>query len=166
MNTISARQSGGRGGIPRGLLASGPVILSYGFRPFFLGAAIWACVAMAAWIMTLTGLLAVGGDYGASAWHGHEMLFGFGSAVVAGFLLTAVPNWTGRLPVSGRPLLAALPALGGRSAGAGVAGHARASCRRYWWSRPSFPHCLRSASERSSPAANGPTSRSSAGWAR
>lgn len=105
MKTTSAPQLAARGGIPRGLLASGPVILSYGFRPFFLGASIWACLAMVVWILTLTGLMSVGGDYGASAWHGHEMLFGFGSAVVAGFLLTAVPNWTGRLPVSGRPLL-------------------------------------------------------------
>jgi uncharacterized protein involved in response to NO len=60
---------------------------------------------MVLWIIAVEGLVDVGGGYGAQAWHAHEMLFGFGSAVVAGFLLTAVPNWTGRLPVSGPPLM-------------------------------------------------------------
>lgn len=59
---------------------------------------------MVAWVAAVTGMIEIGGGYGAIAWHAHEMLFGFGSAIVAGFLLTAVPNWTGRLPVSGRPL--------------------------------------------------------------
>ena len=93
-----------RGGIPRGLKMTGPVILSYGFRPFFLGGAVWAVVAMVLWIGVLVFGVPVGGDYGAAAWHMHEMLFGFASAVLAGFLFTAVPNWTGRLPVSGAPL--------------------------------------------------------------
>lgn len=92
--------------VPRGLARTGPVLFSYGFRPFFLGAALHAIVAMALWIAALSLGLAVGGDYGASHWHAHEMLFGFAPAVLAGFLLTAVPNWTGRLPVSGRPLIA------------------------------------------------------------
>ena len=95
-----------RGGIPRGLSATGPILFSYGFRPFFLGGAIWACAAMALWVAALTGHIGLAEDYGAFAWHAHEMLFGFASAVLAGFLLTAVPNWTGRLPVSGMPLLA------------------------------------------------------------
>ncbi|MFD1745901.1 NnrS family protein [Rhizobium helianthi] len=95
----------GRGGVPRGLSSTGPVLFSYGFRPFFLGGAVWACCAMLLWILTLMGTLDIAQGYGASAWHAHEMLFGFGSAVLAGFLLTAVPNWTGRLPVSGAPLL-------------------------------------------------------------
>ena len=95
-----------RGGVPRGLSMTGPVLFSYGFRPFFLGGAVWACAAMTLWIMTMAGYLNVSGDYGPVAWHAHEMLFGFSSAIVAGFLLTAVPNWTGRLPVSGLPLIA------------------------------------------------------------
>lgn len=95
-----------KGGIPRGLSATGPILFSYGFRPFFLGGAIWACAAMVLWIAAVSGNIEIGGEYGARAWHAHEMLFGFGSAIVAGFLLTAVPNWTGRLPVSGRPLMA------------------------------------------------------------
>lgn len=76
-------------------------LFSYGFRPFFLGAAIWAVLAVALWIGSLAGLWELAPGYGALAWHAHEMLFGYGSAVVAGFLLTAVPNWTGALPVAG-----------------------------------------------------------------
>ncbi len=94
-----------KGGIPRGLARTGPVIFSYGFRSFFLGGALWAIVAMVLWIAALSGFIDLGGDYGAPNWHAHEMLFGFASAVLAGFLLTAVPNWTGRLPVSGKPLV-------------------------------------------------------------
>ncbi|PWE54691.1 short-chain dehydrogenase [Metarhizobium album] len=94
-----------RGAVPRGLSTTGPILFSYGFRPFFLGAAVWACTAMCLWILALTGRLDLAEGYGAHAWHQHEMLFGFASAVLAGFLLTAVPNWTGRLPVSGRPLI-------------------------------------------------------------
>ncbi|OAP35114.1 short-chain dehydrogenase [Sinorhizobium glycinis] len=92
------------GYVPRGLARTGPVLFSYGFRPFFLGGSIWAIAAMTLWIVALAGHIELGGSYGAHAWHAHEMLFGFASAVLAGFLLTAVPNWTGRLPVSGRPL--------------------------------------------------------------
>jgi uncharacterized protein involved in response to NO len=104
MTDIQQATTRRRGGIPRGLLDTGPILLSYGFRPFFLGAALWACGAMVLWLTALGGLLPVAGQYGALAWHTHEMLFGFASAVLAGFLLTAVPNWTGRLPVSGSPL--------------------------------------------------------------
>lgn len=91
--------------VPRGIAATGPVIFSYGFRPFFLAAAIWAVLAMTLWLGALTGFVEVAGDYGATAWHAHEMLFGYTTAVLAGFLLTALPNWTGRLPVSGWPLI-------------------------------------------------------------
>ncbi|MGH6762613.1 MAG: NnrS family protein [Phyllobacterium sp.] len=91
--------------IPRGIATTGPVLFSYGFRPFFLGAGIWAIAAMALWIVALSTGRSVGGSYGALHWHSHEMLFGFSSAVLAGFLLTAVPNWTGSLPVSGKPLI-------------------------------------------------------------
>ena len=103
--------------IPRGIAQSGPVILSYGFRPFFLLAGTWAAVAMVLWIGALSGLWAVGGGEGPIAWHAHEMLFGYGAAALAGFVLTAIPNWTGRLPVSGRPLAILLALwLAGRTA--------------------------------------------------
>lgn len=91
--------------VPRGLKTTGPVIFSYGFRPFFLGAGLWAILTMLLWILSLTISIPLGGSYDALNWHAHEMLFGFGSAVLAGFLLTAVPNWTGNLPVSGQPLI-------------------------------------------------------------
>lgn len=82
------------------LSAVGP-LFSYGFRPFFLGAAILAVLSVALWVGSLAGLWQLAPSYGDLAWHAHEMLFGYGSAVVAGFLLTAVPNWTGGLPVAG-----------------------------------------------------------------
>ncbi|WP_428413630.1 NnrS family protein [Pararhizobium sp.] len=91
--------------VPRGLATTGPILLSYGFRPFFLGGGSWAVVAMVLWIAALMFGWPIGGDYGAAHWHAHEMLFGFTPAILAGFLLTAVPNWTGRLPVSGPPLM-------------------------------------------------------------
>ncbi len=90
--------------VPRGIAHTGPVILAYGFRPFFLGAGIWAVLSMGLWIAGIALSLPVGVGYGGAAWHAHEMLFGYTSAALAGFLLTAIPNWTGRLPVSGAPL--------------------------------------------------------------
>jgi len=84
---------------------SGPAILSYGFRPLFLSASLWSAVAMVVWIAMLTGRLALPTAFDPIAWHVHELLYGYLPAVVAGFLLTAVPNWTGRLPVTGMPLL-------------------------------------------------------------
>jgi len=83
---------------------TGPPILGYGFRPFFLSAALFAALAMAAWIGALTGLWPVPSAFGPVEWHVHEFLWGYLSAVVAGFMLTAVPNWTGRLPIAGWPL--------------------------------------------------------------
>jgi len=91
--------------VPRGIARSGPVIFSYGFRPFFLAAGLWAIAAMVLWIGALAAGWEIGGSYGGPHWHAHEMLFGYSSAALAGFLLTAVPNWTGRLPVSGTPLI-------------------------------------------------------------
>lgn len=87
---------------------------SRGFRPFFLAAAVWAVAAIAIWPPFFTGEIQVPTAFSARDWHVHEMIFGYGSAVVAGFLLTAIPNWTGRLPVAGRPLilLCALWAIG------------------------------------------------------
>lgn len=91
--------------VPRGIANGGLAVLSYGFRPFFLLAGVFAFLAMIAWIGALTLGWEVGGDYGMANWHAHEMLFGYTSAALAGFMLTTIPNWTGRLPVSGLPLL-------------------------------------------------------------
>lgn len=81
-------------------------MLSVGFRPFFLGAAIWAGLSMILWIGLLSGSFMLPIALDPVSWHTHEFLFGYLHAVVAGFLLTAVPNWTGRLPVVGVPLAA------------------------------------------------------------
>ncbi len=82
----------------------GPAILSFGFRPFFLGAAVWAALAMALWVLALSGALDLPSRFDPASWHAHEFLFGYLAAVIAGFLLTAVPNWTGQLPIVGWPL--------------------------------------------------------------
>lgn len=85
---------------------TGPAILSYGFRPFFLAGAIWAALSVALWLPLLSGHVALPTAFAPLDWHSHELVFGYVPAIVAGFLLTAVPNWTGRLPVVGWPLLA------------------------------------------------------------
>ena len=84
---------------------AGPALFSFGFRPFFLFGAVWAALAAPLWIWSYLSGHATVGAAPALAWHVHEMLFGFIGAIVAGFLLTAVPNWTGRLPVRGLPLM-------------------------------------------------------------
>ena len=83
-------------------------ILSYGFRPFFLLAALHAALVMLAWLPIFYGELALHSAFSPVDWHAHEMLYGFLPAVITGFLLTAIPNWTGRLPIQGAPLLALL----------------------------------------------------------
>lgn len=84
---------------------SGPAFLSRGFRPFFLLAAIWAAVAMVIWIALISGYDPLLSAFDPVSWHAHEMLFGYLGAVLAGFLLTSVPNWTGRPPIAGFPLI-------------------------------------------------------------
>jgi uncharacterized protein involved in response to NO len=80
------------------------VPFAYGFRPFFLAAIAWALVAIVAW----TVVRAVGAmplpHLPPQLWHGHEMLFGFFTAAIAGFLLTAVPGWTATRVFAGWPL--------------------------------------------------------------
>lgn len=90
--------------IPRYRAHAGSVILSAGFRPFFLGSAIWAAIGVPLWLWAYTGGLVVPTRLPPSVWHAHEMIFGFAAATVAGFLLTAIPNWTGRMPLQGGPL--------------------------------------------------------------
>ena len=83
----------------------GPPLFSYGFRPFFLGAALFSGIAVPAWILILAGESDVAFHYAPRDWHVHEMVFGFLPAVITGFLLTAIPNWTERPPVRGTPLM-------------------------------------------------------------
>ena len=91
--------------VPRLKAYAGPILLSYGFRPFFLLGAIYAGLAVLAWLPIFHGELQLRTAFGAIDWHVHEMLYGYLPAVVTGFLLTAIPNWTGRLPIQGTPLL-------------------------------------------------------------
>jgi len=90
----------------KGRMATTHPFLRGGFRPFFFGAALWGIIALALWLCSLAGLLRLPTRFDPTAWHRHEMLFGFVGAAIAGFLLTAIPNWTGRLPIAGKPLLA------------------------------------------------------------
>lgn len=92
--------------IPRLKQQAGPALLSYGFRPFFLIGGLYAALAMLVWLPQYFGVLDLGALFSPLVWHAHEMLFGFAPAVIAGFLMTAVPNWTGRMPLQGPPLLA------------------------------------------------------------
>lgn len=75
-----------------------------GFRPFFLSGAIFSIIAVVLWLLMYKGAinaLPLGGGYW---WHIHEMIFGFGGAIIAGFLLTAIQNWTGIRGVQGKTL--------------------------------------------------------------
>ncbi len=78
---------------------SGPAILSFGFRPFFLLAGAWTVVSMALSAAMMSAHFTLPLSFAVIDWHVHEQLFGYLPAVIAGFLLTAVPNWTGRLPI-------------------------------------------------------------------
>ncbi len=83
----------------------GLAFFSYGFRPFFLGAALFAGVAVPTWVLTVAGVGSPEFVFPARDWHVHEMVFGFLPAVITGFLLTAIPNWTDRPPIRGHELL-------------------------------------------------------------
>jgi len=92
------------GGVPRYRPIAGPALLQQGFRPFFLGAALWATGGMALWLAILAGGAELPIAMDPVVWHAHEMVFGFAAAALGGFLLTAIPNWTGRMPLQGWPL--------------------------------------------------------------
>src|SRR6516225_1256226 len=81
---------------------TGPAILSYAFRPFFLFGALWAAAAVAVWLPMLRGHVVLPSAFTPIEWHVHELIYGYVLAAVAGFLLTATPSWTGRLPVVGK----------------------------------------------------------------
>lgn len=95
--TSSAEQMRQYAGLP---------LFSFGFRPFFLAGAIAAAIIPVITAMAFSGVIAFAFPGGVIAWHGHEMVYGYLSAIVAGFILTAVPNWTGRLPLLGARLAA------------------------------------------------------------
>lgn len=83
-----------------------PAFLSYGFRPFFLLGAIYAGLTIMVWLPVFYGELSLHTAFAPRDWHIHEMLYGYLPAIIAGFLFTAIPNWTGRAPIKDSPLLA------------------------------------------------------------
>ncbi|MDE2334517.1 MAG: NnrS family protein [Rhodospirillales bacterium] len=90
--------------IPRYRATTAPAVLSAGFRPFFLLAGLWAAFAVPFWLLLLAAGRVLPVAMAPLLWHAHEMIFGFALATVAGFLFTAVPNWTGRMPLQGASL--------------------------------------------------------------
>jgi len=94
MTTVPTRQS-----------YDGPALFANGFRPFFLLGAIYAGLAILVWLPAFYGEITLTSAFAPRDWHVHEMLYGYLPAVVTGFLFTAIPNWTGRLPIRGTPLM-------------------------------------------------------------
>jgi len=92
--------------VPRYREYQGWPLLAAGFRPFFLFGAVWAAIAILVWLPVFYGELRLTSAFAPRDWHVHEMLYGYLPAVITGFLFTAIPNWTGRLPIQGKPLLA------------------------------------------------------------
>lgn len=87
-----------------------PVVFQKGFRPFFLLGGLWAAFAVPWWALTYQQPMTGEPGLESVSWHSHEMIFGFAMAIIAGFLLTAVENWTGR-PTARGWFLAALVGL-------------------------------------------------------
>lgn len=80
-------------------------VFGHAFRICFLLAAIWAAITVPIWLLAYSALFSLPDTYGGLNWHAHELIFGYAAIVVCGFLFTAIPNWTGRLPVNGWPLI-------------------------------------------------------------
>ena len=80
------------------------IIFQNSFRPFFIAAGIWATLAVPFWLLSYFGILIATENFNILLWHQHEMLYGFVAAAITGFILTAIPNWTGRLPIKNKPL--------------------------------------------------------------
>ena len=91
--------------VPRFRAHDGWPLLASGFRPFFLFGSIYAGLAILVWLPVFYGELTLTSAFAPRDWHVHEMLYGYLPAVITGFLFTAIPNWTGRLPIQGTPLL-------------------------------------------------------------
>ena len=80
---------------------AGPAVFSYGFRPFFFVAGLWAALTILLWLPQYFGQITLPTSFRPIDWH---ILYGYVAASIGGFLLTAIPNWPGRLPVNGWPL--------------------------------------------------------------
>ena len=84
---------------------AGFALFEAGFRPFFLLGAAYAAITIPVWLYRFAHASVSFGELPGMYWHIHEMLFGFVVAAIAGFLLTAVPSWTGSRGFGGRPLV-------------------------------------------------------------
>jgi uncharacterized protein involved in response to NO len=102
---VAGQGQGAAGGVPRSRAYRGPALFANGFRPFFLLGAIQAGLSILVWLPLFHGELKLLSAFAPRDWHVHEMLFGYLPAVITGFLFTAIPNWTGRLPIRGAPLV-------------------------------------------------------------
>ena len=91
--------------VPRFRVHQGWPLLASGFRPFFLFGSIFAGLTILVWLPVFHGEITLTSAFAPRDWHVHEMLYGYLPAVITGFLFTAIPNWTGRLPIQGTPLL-------------------------------------------------------------
>lgn len=94
------------GALPEPASRSRLAIAGKGFRPFFFGASVFAALIVPLWLLIMNGTVVPGAYLDTISWHAHEMIFGYTAAVIAGFLLTAVANWTQRETLIGPPLLA------------------------------------------------------------
>jgi len=90
--------------VPRFRAHQGLALFANSFRPFFLFGSIQAGLAILVWLPMFYGEITLTSGFGPRDWHVHEMLYGYLPAVITGFLFTAIPNWTGRLPIQGTPL--------------------------------------------------------------
>lgn len=95
---------------PQPAAPTGWPVLRLGFRPFYLGAALLACLSVPLWVAVFLGQVTPAFALEPLLWHGHEMVFGFAAGVIIGFLLTGVRAWTG-LETPRGPLLGALALL-------------------------------------------------------
>lgn len=102
--TVSVAEPAGVAGLSRARAYAGWPLFANGFRPFFLLGAIQAGLSILVWLPVFHGELGLTSAFAPRDWHVHEMLYGYLPAIVTGFLFTAIPNWTGRLPLRGRPL--------------------------------------------------------------
>jgi uncharacterized protein involved in response to NO len=83
-------------------------LFNYGFRPFFLACGLYALLMIPWWMYRFAHASVAFGGLPAMYWHAHEMLYGVVMAAIAGFLLTAVPSWTGERGFAGKPLMIAI----------------------------------------------------------
>jgi uncharacterized protein involved in response to NO len=104
MEPAPAPGAGRSDAVPRARHYQGLQLFANSFRPFFLFGAVYAAIVMLVWLPVFYGEVSLTSAFAPRDWHVHEMLYGYLPAAITGFLFTAIPNWTGRLPIRGVPL--------------------------------------------------------------